>query len=284
MLMGGLNFQSGFVPGYWGHSGEWLFNLARDWYQLPHRKKSFQEVALNLLFSSSSLRAYFAEVQKRWDDELMSTRRKYPDAHLRDLEDLVKMFKIENWRARQEGDNVLLECPDSQAEEQVRSEALERSRLRLMFSTYPSKCRKILDRNEKLSDPDLEAFWAEFVQLSDYSDQEDEQTSMTTASDVVTGGIAVLVVLHPEWLDEYPKRREWCHDKLAGVLSGPPNPGAFESEFTVFGYHWDSFCADIAAAEWARCAGRPRGAVVRGKYGDELSLRDRRHPHATGDS
>lgn len=255
--MRGGNFSSGFVPGFWSSSGEWLFNLARDWYQLPHRKKSFREIALNLLFTNSSLRPHFAEVQKRWDDELTEIKRKFPNADLIDLENLVRLFKVENWRTRREGDHILLECPGSDAEERARTEALERSSLRMRFTAYPLKCRRILDGDEPLSASELEAFWADLVQLSAYSDREDEQPSITSASDVVTGGIAVLMVLHPEWLEGYPERRRWCDNQLAAILSHPPSPGPLESEFTVLGNHSESFCADIAAAQWARAPEDP---------------------------
>src|SRR5262249_17835121 len=65
------------------------------------------------------------------------------------------------------------------------------------------------------------------------------------------------VVLRPEWLDEHRERRDWCDDRLAAVLSGPPGHGDLESELTVFDHYWDSFCADIAAAEWARAPEDP---------------------------
>src|SRR5262249_17835120 len=71
----------------------------------------------------------------------------------------------------------------------ARSVALERSTLRMRFSAYPLRCREILDRNERLSAPDLEAFWAELVQLSDYTDADDERPSLTTVADLVTGGV-----------------------------------------------------------------------------------------------
>ena len=257
LTMRGANFCSGFVPGFWSGSGEWLFNLARDWYQLPHRKKSFQEVALTLLFTNSSLRPHFAEAQKRWNDELTEIKRKYPNANLTDLENLVRWFKVENWRTRREGTHDLLECPASEAEERARTQALERSTLRMTFAAYPFKCRRILDGNEPLCATDLEAFWDELVQLSDYSDREDQRPSVTTASDVVTGGTAVLMVLHPEWLEEHPDRRKWCNDQLTAALSRPPSPGPLESEFTVLDNHSDSFCADIAAAQWARAPEDP---------------------------
>jgi hypothetical protein len=127
----------------------------------------------------------------------------------------------------------------------------------MTFDTYPFKCRKILDQNEQLSDSDLETFWTELVQLSDYSDRDDERPTITPSVDVVIGGVAVLMVLHLEWLEAHPERREWCHDHLAAVLAGPPTPDALESEFTILDHRLDCFCADIAVAEWTRAPEDP---------------------------
>jgi hypothetical protein len=260
MGMRDSNFRSGFLPGSWTSSGEWLFTTARDWYQLPHRRTSFEEVALNILFNDASLRPYFAESQRRWGDKLASLRQRHTNADRRDLERLVKLFKIENWIERNEDGKIWLECPDSEAEGKARGDALTQSRLRQRFSEYPSECRQILDGTKELVTDELERFWSELSQLSGYLDREDERRSLTSVDDVVTGGIAVLMVLHPEWLDEHPSRKEWCEEQLRAIRATPPPPGPLWSESAPFEHYSDSFCADIAAAEWTR---RPKDAAAR---------------------
>jgi hypothetical protein len=69
---------------------------------------------------------------------------------------------------------------------------------------------------------------------------------------MVCGGIAVLIVLHSEWVESRPDVEKWCSDWLEKVLSDPPSDGPLEFEGTLFDLHWDSFLADIAPAVWAR--------------------------------
>ncbi|MGP0066666.1 MAG: hypothetical protein ACLQGP_24135 [Isosphaeraceae bacterium] len=250
--LSGADFHTGFALSRWSEHGEYMFNIARDWYQMPHRKTSFQEISLNLLFHSTSLRPFFVEVQKRWNDELDSLRRQPPSVDLRDLGNLTRWFDINNWKTRREGDRVFLECPGSDEEERARTEGLKRLKVRSGFSDFPLKCRRLLEEDKSLSRSELEAFWDKLIRLSEYSDMGDEQSSLTAVEDVVIGGMAVLNVLHSGWLEEHPERQAWCDRKLEAWLSTRPHREPRESKFTLFHYRCESFFADIAVAEWAR--------------------------------
>ena len=260
--LSGADFHTGFALSRWSEHGEYMFNIARDWYQMPHRKTSFQEISLNLLFHSTSLRPFLRGAE-RWNDELDSLRRQPPSVDLRDLGNLTRWFDINNWKTRREGDRVFLECPGSDEEERARTEGLKRLKVRSGFSDFPLKCRRLLEEDKSLSRSELEAFWDRLIRLSEYSDMGDEQSSLTAVEDVVIGGMAVLNVLHSGWLEEHPERQAWCDRKLEAWLSTRPHREPRESKFTLFHYRCESFFADIAVAEWARIRKTlPRGGLL----------------------
>ncbi len=247
----GADFHTGFALSKWSGYGEYMFNIARDWYQMPHRKTSFKEISLNLLLRSTSLRPFFVEVHKRWSDELDSLRRRPSSADMRYLENLTRWFDFNNWKTHQEGDKTIIDYPYSDEEEQSIIEDLKQRELQGAFSDFPLKCRRMLDEDNSLSSSELETFWNNMVSLSEYSDFGDE-SSFSTVDDVAIGGMAVLYVLHSDWLEAHPERQAWCEHKLEEWLSSRPHREPRESKVTLFHYRSDSFFAEIAAAEWAR--------------------------------
>ena len=60
----------------------------------------------------------------------------------------------------------------------------------------------------------------------------------------ILGGIAVLVVLHLEWLLQDASRIAWCRSRLEAVHVSPPPPSRFDSEVAVGDDRWDDFAAE----------------------------------------
>jgi ABC-type ATPase involved in cell division len=239
----------------WTSYGESVFNAVRDWHDLPHRKQSLPEVAFRLLLSSAKLRPFFLEVRGRWEAELARLREQHPDRDFPYLEKLIAEFDLENWRAKEHPKGVLLEFSAPEEMRKKREPELERNQRQLHLMTFPFRCREILDKGEALSEEQLEGFWLELVQVAEgfvESEEEEEGPRAYRLHDIVCGGIAVLVCLHPEWLDARPERREWCDEWLARIIAEPPPPDPIDFEGSLFDRHWDSFLANIAAAEWAR--------------------------------
>jgi hypothetical protein len=65
-----------------------------------------------------------------------------------------------------------------------------------------------------------------------------------TLENVILGGIAVLVVLHLDWLLQDPDRFAWCRSKLKSISENPPPPTQFDSEVAIGDYRWDDFAAE----------------------------------------
>ena len=70
--------------------------------------------------------------------------------------------------------------------------------------------------------------------------------------DVLCGGIALLVVLHHDWLIENPERMAWCRRKLEAIVANPPAPLHFDSEAAPGERQWDAFAAEAGVFLFAR--------------------------------
>ena len=58
------------------------------------------------------------------------------------------------------------------------------------------------------------------------------------------GGIALLVILHHDWLNENPERMAWCRRKLETIVAQPPVPLRFDLEGAPGERQWDVFAAE----------------------------------------
>ena len=66
----------------------------------------------------------------------------------------------------------------------------------------------------------------------------------------LTGGLAVLICMHLDWLQEVPKRLEWCLDTLLKVVSSPPPQSSMSIPESACMWHWDVFAAEAAVILW----------------------------------
>jgi hypothetical protein len=72
------------------------------------------------------------------------------------------------------------------------------------------------------------------------------------AEDLLCGAIALLVVLHHDWLAANPERMTWCRRQLVTVVERPPAPFPYDCETASGERKWDAFAADAGVALLAR--------------------------------
>src|SRR5581483_4437987 len=77
--------------------------------------------------------------------------------------------------------------------------------------------------------------------------------------DAVCGGIAVLLILHRDWLAADPDRMAWCRQKLEQVMQHPPSWSPFDDKSAVGDRHWDAFAAECGVALLAENQEDPLG-------------------------
>jgi len=225
----------------WSRHGEHIFNLVRDWNTMPHRKESLQQLAAYYLLTDEGVRGFFDEARKRWAAELAAA----PGNEI--LELLIARFDPANYRASKGEDGktyIGLEWPEHLRD---RTEAdLRRSETGMEVLWFPHKCRRLLDGEETLKQEDLPAFWDQLRKIDAVDRTQDPALTRNRIEDAVCGGIAVLLVKHGAWLASDPDRAGWCMDRLASVLSSPPDREAFTFPETITTTSWCCFMAEAA--------------------------------------
>jgi hypothetical protein len=112
--------------------------------------------------------------------------------------------------------------------------------------TFPFKCRKAIDAGKPLTIDNASWVlkWLKETDAEPPSLPKEYGEPVHPTENVITGGIAALIVLNFDWLREDRSRMAWCRAKLEALLSRPPEPSRFDSEVAVGLYRWDDFAAE----------------------------------------
>ena len=68
-------------------------------------------------------------------------------------------------------------------------------------------------------------------------------SDLSNIKDIICAGIAVFILLHWKWLNENPRRIDWCRLKLQAFFDNPPPRRQFDMELTANDKRWDFFSA-----------------------------------------
>jgi hypothetical protein len=234
----------------WLGKGEQIVKLVREWYELPHRKHGIHEWSKYFFLNIPEMRSFFEEVRLTWLKRLQVNSE--ADSIKWYLEELVNKYNIENYIIQNypsQGDFWVFKPPKELDEKEISlREASERRLLRLSF---PIRCRTILNEGQPLPAEQLDQFWRNIQYIADFSPIKDAFGLYNTEHSIC-GGIAVLIQLHWDWLQQYPEREEWCLNQLIKIIHNPPEASELSSDDSNNESIWDIFCAQIVPLIWSK--------------------------------
>ena len=214
----------------------------------------------------------------RWREQLR--RADLPADTADALRACVRAFDLDNWE--------VVDLPDepkawrqraTTGEEEEREKAVAEAKEALLLLNFPHRCRELLDRRELMSVAELEQFWADLRRVGAMLDGPGNDALPFTADappgvdDLleaelpavrrrnvlagVMGGVAVLLLRHPAWLDEDRGRKAWAMRQLRRVPRLPQPGGAVDRWHPdeTDDRRWECFFAELVALFWSR---RPR--------------------------
>jgi hypothetical protein len=234
------NGQAGSL-GSWWRQPQQIIKLAQEWYAMPHRR----EVLLALdgaipraILSKPDFWPLFDDVRRRWKVALDAGE---DPEHLAPL---IERVNPQNYTFSPEGEPVDFQWPEPMAhkhEEQLREIALGQT-----LTQFPFRCRNVLTAGKPLPDDQLPPLlqWLQSLETKPPELPAQDGEPVQRLENVMLGGIAVLVVLHLDWLLQDASRIAWCRSKLEAVLANPPPPSRFDSEVAVGDDRWDDFAAE----------------------------------------
>lgn len=234
--------------GYWGSQPAPIIALARAWHRLPHRSYSLLSpngaVPTNML-SKPENRSFFESVRSRWRADLNA------QGEPNNLRLLVERIDPENYTFKQsEGGEREIDFQWPEAIARENDASLRKIGLEQNFMVLPMRSRQILDAGARLPDDELTRLltWLQEVEANHQDLATEGEDAVHRLRDVILAGVAVLVVLHLDWLVADEARLNWCLDKLAAVVRQPPERMRFDSELTIGDNKWDAFAAECGVS------------------------------------
>jgi len=237
----------------WSMKGKAQIEAAREWYNMTHRKRELNYIARILFLTHPEMKAWFTAVKSEWLQRLDTIEE---DNEFRDyMRNIIPHFERDNYTQETlpDGDEGLRYEPPAHLRlenERVLSDV----QTWFLFTTFPSNCRRLLDGEFSLERNKVEQFWAQlqFIAHMDLSELQDERMeNAVKKEDAICGGISVLMMLHPDWLEAEPEKKLWCIEEIHKTMALYPRSELMDFEEDVSGWQWHSFCAGIIPSLWA---------------------------------
>ncbi|MBI5015326.1 MAG: hypothetical protein HZB55_07515 [Deltaproteobacteria bacterium] len=224
----------------WTNSGEMVFNLVRDWHTLPHRKMLLRDVVVRFFVGGGTIREFLEKERIRWSSEANPEDQD-------EVQRLAALFDIGNYTMSPGPEKGTIRI-DFNWPAHLRPETEKRVRRaeeNMQLLTFPMRCRKILDGEGRLGVDEVEGFWHELRAISEMPALEPDHD---VRPDAVSGGIAVLIRFHRDWLREDEAREQWCVEQLRAFFASPPTRRQFDMPEAVGNMAWDCFAAEAGVA------------------------------------
>jgi hypothetical protein len=235
----------------WMRLGEGAWNTARDWHTMPHRKAELLPLVQQLVLQHEAVRADAVDFYRRWQERL----RDNPDDPAPRA--AVNHFAVVT-RYLEAAAGGADKLPEFRAWLEARQEEAAAADRRLTEELLPltlgPRCRKRLDEGSPLPDGELVPFLASLRCLAERPDPPDGETRI---ADAVMGGVAVLLILHRDWVREDVGREDWCRGQLRRYLDQPPGRGPYESPDSAGNWNWDAFAAECGVTLLAEDPAEP---------------------------
>ncbi len=224
----------------WIRDGERMFNVVRDWSFLMHRRQYLLSYAIPLVLVRD-FQQFFHSVRTEWDHELESA------ADSDSLRLLIARFDPANYQTRRVDESqveVRLELPPTLKADCEATEEDARENIALL--NFPVKCRQIIDDWMPLDDGHLLEHYGQFNKFAAMDAHQER------VANAIAGGVAVLILLHWEWVESDENRERECGAMLERILKSPPANSGFDCRESIVNYGWDCFIGEILIASLAR--------------------------------
>ena len=223
--------------------------LAREFHEFPHRRLDLRRVAMVQVLTNGK-DPFFATIRQWW--EARQAKGEFLGEMTGQLEAILDAA---NYELRKDVDghrrlvNVALENLQSRS-----FSGQQATNDQLLVLTFPTRCREVLDKSERLNDAVLEQLWVAWQRIGELAAQgpalpDGEVRFGDEYANAITGGIA-LFFRHHDWLFRTEARREKVESALFAVLDAPPPRHGLEDNSDFSTWTWDCFAAESVATRW----------------------------------
>ncbi len=226
--------------------GEWFFNLAREWDAMEHRKRELVQIAAHHFHHHPETRTVLSAARIAWSklEQPVDERRRA------NLEALIAQFDEQNWKedSLPDGRKVLSYYPPEHLAPDP--EVISRNEKQMLLISLPLTCRNMISQGQTLGEEEIPAFIRQAKDLAGFEPEDEDVLELSPVANSLLGTIAVLFLLHRDWLEDHPDEEKWCLETLADVLAEPPAWSRFDSPDAIGQETWEHFAADTVPSLW----------------------------------
>lgn len=232
---------------YYKKLGEPLYNKAREWNRMPHRKLRFKDIVQRYLQYAIVYGmdvTYFDAIAKTWEKQ---------DKPARPSQSLIAQLTTSNYRRRQLSDGkveVSFSYPSSL--EKILADDAKESSLNMSVLHFPFECRKIIENGNPLSDSDAENIWVRMNEFADHirkindSKTESDIGIYLTSWNMYCAGICTILHLNPDYIFHSDDKTRWVMDIVFQIYFDPPKRFFHDVPTMHLTNSWDSFIGEIS--------------------------------------
>lgn len=236
----------------WGRWGERVLTQVREWRELEHRQIDVLQFSKTIMLSFADRREYFSAIRDFWRAQIAEGTA--PDS----LKLMIAQFDPGNYTKGEahDGGVFLAEFRLPEDLRKTTEGANESAREGLLILGFPTKCRTLLDAGASLESAQIDVFWDTTRELASLRAKYTGHPHAAYVAAGVAGGIAVLFILHRNFLRTHAEREEWCIEQIHEVLQESPRP-EFDHPDADTELTWEGFLAQFAAVWLSENATEP---------------------------
>ena len=239
-----LRQQETGAMGYWASQPAQIIALGRESFAMSHRRNLLLYLnggIVDTMIGDEQHWPFFEQLRSEWSALLDA------QGEPNGLRLMIERLNPANYTFEmREGRRVPVgfEWLDSIARQNA--EDVRKLGQRQNLTHLPFQCRQCLDAGTCLPEEQILHLW-EFIRNLDANPPElaeRDGEALSHIEDILCAGIAVLVVLHADWLMAEPERMAWCGQKLGTIVRNPPATFRFDVETANGDRRWDAFASE----------------------------------------
>jgi DNA replication protein DnaC len=248
--------------------------IQREFNSLSHRSLDLRQVACRLFLTNEKVSTFLQKKVIKWKQVIGEIQ---PCDNRERLSQLIDLFTKDNYSAvtLEDGSvNIVYTAP--QYEEDSQSDELSRLHTSRSLILYQGHCRRLIDERKYIPENELHDFTKNLKEIKDswetdleqgYMLEQESHSDMLSQFEVpglsanaLSGGIAVLLCLHFEWVNKQPNLLTWCQDSLTALILNPTPRTGIDVHDDVSTWTWDCFAAEAIVVLWQQ---NPQDSAIR---------------------
>ena len=195
----------------WADKGKEIYQQVLEWHKTPHRKTNLANTVRELMLQSPSMMAYMDAQAKRWRAR-WAAQIADPQKDTTNLECILAQFDAENYVKGEDG--TLVFQPPSELVSRVQA-TIPRANFEKLVMEMRTLARQVLSGDRSIPSNLLQRFFESLQAI--VASTIDSDIVRRYRDDAISGGIAILLVKHRDWLAAHPEAETWSVDTLRNL-------------------------------------------------------------------